>query len=146
MIHQVKVLIVDDNVNVRITLGNVLSDFDCVVTEVENGEDAFEKICEEYFHVVFFDNKLPQADGIEIIRQVRELDKAVGKLFLLTGYPEEDTKVEAEKLDVFHFLNKKDMKLIEIRTKFKEAVDELRSETSSKEHTTRNKDRERAPE
>jgi len=122
MSQQVKVLIVDDKPNVRITLKNILSDFDCVITEVETGEDAFEKISKEYFNVVFFDNKLPRADGIEIIKQVRELNKAIGKIFLLTGYPEEDTKIEAETLGVFHFQNKKDMDLFEIRRKFNEAI------------------------
>lgn len=119
---KVKVLIADDNPLVRITVRNILSIFDCVITEVENGEDALEKICEEYFDVVFFDNKLPKADGIEIIKQVRETGKSVGKIFLLTGYPEENTKVEADQLGVFHFLNKKDMDLSEIRQKFHEAI------------------------
>jgi len=122
MSEQVKVLIVDDNANVRITLKNVLSDFDCVITEAETGEDAFDKICEEYFHVVFFDNKLPKSDGIDIIMKVRELNKAIGKIFLLTGYPEEDTKIQAERLGVFYFLNKKDMDLSAMRNKFEEAT------------------------
>jgi CheY-like chemotaxis protein len=122
MSRQVKVLMADDNKLMRITLRNILSDFDCVITEVENGEDALEKISGEYFDVVFFDNKLPKADGIEIIKQVRETNKAVGKIFLLTGYPEENTKAEAEQLGVFHFQNKKDMDLSKIRTKFREAI------------------------
>ncbi|HLL77073.1 MAG TPA: response regulator [Pyrinomonadaceae bacterium] len=127
MSNQVKVLIADDNPDMRITLRHILSDFDCDITEVGTGEDAFEKISAEYFNVVFFDNKLPKADGLEIIKQVRELNKAVGKIFLLTGYPEEDTKVEANRLGVFHFQNKKDMALAgaflaEIRKKFREAL------------------------
>jgi CheY-like chemotaxis protein len=122
MSNQVKVLIVDDNKNVRITLKNILSVFDCDITEAENGEDAFEKISKEYFNVVFFDNKLPKADGLEVIKQVRDRNKAVGKIFLLTGYPEEDTKIEAQRLGVFHFQNKKDMDLFEIRKKFSKAI------------------------
>ncbi|HJQ33433.1 MAG TPA: response regulator [Pyrinomonadaceae bacterium] len=122
MSQQIKVLIADDNRNARITLRNILSVFDCTITEVETGEGAFEKISEEYFNVVFFDNKLPKADGIEIIKQVRKMNKAVGKIFLLTGYPEENTKVEAERLGVFHFQNKKDINLLEFRNKFREAI------------------------
>jgi hypothetical protein len=53
---------------------------------------------------------------------VRESNKAIGKIFLLTGYPEENTKAEAEGLGVFHFQNKKDMNLFEIREKFKAAI------------------------
>ena len=122
MSRQVKVLIVDDNRNVRLTLRNILSIFDCIITEAETGEDAFEKISEEYFDVVFFDNKLPKADGLEIIKQLRELNKAVGKIFLLTGYPEENTKVEAARLGVFHFQNKKDLDLFVIRLKVGDAL------------------------
>lgn len=123
MSQRVKVLIVDDNRNLRITLRNILSAFfNCAITEAETGEDAFAKISAEYFDVVFFDNKLPKADGIEIIKKVRELNKAVGKIFLLTGYPEEDTKAEAERLGVFHFLNKKDMDLFQIREKLQQAL------------------------
>jgi len=122
MSQQIRVLIADDNRNVRITLRNILSIFDCEITEVETGEEAFEEISAKYFNVVFFDNKLPKADGIEVIKQIRELNKAIGRIFLLTGYPEENTKVEAERLGVFHFQNKKDMDLDEIRSKFKEAI------------------------
>ena len=81
MRQRVKVLIVDDNRSMRITLRAILSVFDCVITEADTGEKAFTKISEEYFNVVFFDNKLPKADGIEIIKKVRELNKAVGKMF-----------------------------------------------------------------
>jgi CheY-like chemotaxis protein len=122
MCGPVKVLIADDNSDMRITLRNILSIFDCTITEVETGEDAFEKISDEYFNVVFFDNKLPNADGIEVIRKVKELNLTIGKIFLLTGYPEESTKYEAEELGVFHFQNKKDMNLKELRTKFNEAI------------------------
>ena len=122
MRQQIKVLIADDNPLVRITLKNILSEFDCAITEVDTGERAFEKISEEYFNVVFFDNKLPKADGIEIIKQLRDLNRAVGKIFLLTGYPEEDTKVEAERLGVFHFQDKQDMDFLEFRGKFMEAI------------------------
>jgi CheY-like chemotaxis protein len=124
MSRQIKVLIADDNQNVRITLRNILSVFDCDITEAETGEEAFEKISEEYFNVIFIDNKLPKADGIEVIKQVRKLNKAVGKIFFLTGYPEKDTRDEAEKLGVFHFQNKKDMDLTEIRMKLEQALKE----------------------
>jgi CheY-like chemotaxis protein len=124
MSRQIKVLIADDNQNVRITLRNILSVFDCDITEAETGEEAFEKISEEYFNVVFIDNKLPKADGIEVLKQVRKLNKAVGKIFFLTGYPEKDTKHEAERLGVFHFQNKKDMDLTEIRMKLDQALKE----------------------
>lgn len=122
MAEPVKVLIADDESNMRKTLIFILSDFDCVITEVETGEDAFVKICKEYFDVAFFDNKLPGDDGIKIIRRVRELNIEIGKIFLITGYPGEDPQLEAKELGVFHFQNKKDMDLKEIREKLNEAM------------------------
>ena len=58
MSDPVKVLIADDNLNMRKTLKNILYVFDCTIIEAETGEEAFERISKEYFDVVFFDNKL----------------------------------------------------------------------------------------
>src|SRR5690242_15491181 len=105
----VNVLIVDDNPNMRITFKNILSIFDCNILEAETGEEAFTKISNSYFDIIFFDNKLPEGDGIEVIRKVREANLKIGKIFLVTGYPEKNTKPEAQALGVFHFQSKDNM-------------------------------------
>ena len=123
MKRTVKVLIADDNPNVRKTLRNILLSFDCVITEVETGEDALDEICREYFDVIFFDNRLPRDEGIEIIRKARELNLEMGRIFLMTGFPEKNMKSESQKLGVFHFQEKNDMDFVnKIRGKFNEAI------------------------
>lgn len=123
MKEPVKVLIVDDNPMWRTTLEHVLSMFDCVITEVETGEDAFQKISEEYFDLLIFDNFLGSGDtGIEIIRKVREQNLAVGKIFVLTGYTTMSSAVEAMKLGAFDFLDKSSIDLNKLHKKFSNAL------------------------
>lgn len=122
MRDQIKVLIVDDKVNIRTTFRNLLYQYDCDFREAESGEEAFGKISKEYFDVVFFDNKLPGDDGIEIIRKIREFKLSVGPIFFMTGYPEENTKREADELKVFCFINKDKMNFREIVELFGKAT------------------------
>lgn len=118
----VAVLIIDDNPNMRKTLRNVLATITCEICEAETGEEALQKITRRWFDLIFIDNKLPGPDGIQVIKTVREQGLKIGKVFLLTGYPEENTKAKAEQLGVFHFQHKNSMDLLKLRDKVNEAI------------------------
>ncbi len=69
-----KILVVDDEKNIRLLLKEELSDEGYEVIEAENGEAELYKIKEEKPDIVTLDIKMPGEDGLTILRKIRETD------------------------------------------------------------------------
>lgn len=67
-----KILIVDDDKDLAMIMSDMLESYGYKVTCVHNGENAFEKLSENTFHAVLLDINLPDSNGYEICRQLRE--------------------------------------------------------------------------
>lgn len=67
-----KVLIVDDDVNVRDTLLQLLETKGFLVAGAENGREALKKVCQDKPHLIILDVGMPVMDGIETFRRLRE--------------------------------------------------------------------------
>ena len=119
----IEVLIVDDRVNVRRTIKNMLLDFNCNFTEATKGEDALSLIGKDLYDVIFLDVRLPDISGIETLRRAKQAQPNLGKVIMLTGDSEEETRIEAEKLGAFAYLDKAPVKREEVRKKFVEALE-----------------------
>lgn len=117
-----RVLLIDDRENVRVTLRNILLGFECVFTEAENGWRALELIPVNAFDVIILDIRLPGFSGIEILREARRLGIPLGKVIVLTGFPDAATRAEATELGVFRFLTKDPINRIEVRVAFADAI------------------------
>lgn len=74
MKDKIKVLVVDDAVVVRILVGNVLSqDAELeVVGKAQNGKAALEMISEARPDVVVLDLEMPEMDGLEVLKVLKE--------------------------------------------------------------------------
>lgn len=69
-----KLLIVDDTpVNLVVAKG-MLKDSQAQVETAESGEDCLELIKSNHYDIIFLDHKMPGLDGIETLRQAREID------------------------------------------------------------------------
>lgn len=69
-----KILIVDDEKNIRLLLNEELSDEGYDVISAQNGSEALQKIREERPDLVTLDIKMPGEDGLVILRKIRETD------------------------------------------------------------------------
>ena len=94
MTNHNKILIVDDDPNIREVLHVLLSSEGYDVTEAENGLIAIEYVFSGTpFKVVIMDIMMPEMDGIEVCRRIRE--KSLVPILFLTAKSQDRDKVEA---------------------------------------------------
>ncbi len=80
-----KVLIVDDEPNMRLLIREELEELGLEVDEASNGEEAIEKFQKGDYDLVTLDIEMPGTNGLEIAGRMRELKKNA-KIILLTAY------------------------------------------------------------
>ena len=100
-----KILVVEDDVNMNEILVSTLTDMDDEVLSAFDGEQAVELCRENHFDLVLTDVRLPGADGVETLGNIRKILPKV-KCIVITGYASEDTPVRAIRLNVDDYLFK----------------------------------------
>jgi DNA-binding response OmpR family regulator len=100
-----RVLVVDDEKNIRLTIAQSLQKLDLEVENAVNGEEALQKIRQDDFQLVLLDLKLPGMDGMEVLRKIRGFNKRV-KILIITAHGTVDNAVEAMKLGAVDFIQK----------------------------------------
>jgi DNA-binding response OmpR family regulator len=100
-----KVLVVDDEKNIRQAVALSLEKLDLEVDNAVDGEEALEKIRQQDFRLVLLDLKLPGMDGVEVLRQVRSFNQKV-KVLIITAHGTVENAVEAMKLGAVDFIQK----------------------------------------
>jgi two-component system response regulator AtoC len=98
------ILVVDDEQLIRWSLVERLRAEGHEVFEAATGQQALER-AREGVDLVLLDYKLPDMDGVTVLRRIKELDPDA-LVILLTAYASVETAVEAMKEGAFHFANK----------------------------------------
>ncbi len=100
-----RILIADDEVAIRQSLGSILGYEGFEVCEAENGPAALAKLAAERIDLLLLDVKMPQMDGFEVIARLREegLDLPV---VVISGHDAVSNAVEAIKRGAYDFLEK----------------------------------------
>ena len=102
-----KVLIVDDEANIRQSLLGVLSDenYDC--TTVDSGEACLTELARESYEAVLLDIWMPGLDGLATLSQIQELPAGSRPaVIIISGHGNVETAVKATKLGAFDFVEK----------------------------------------
>lgn len=100
-----KVLIVDDEKNIRLTLKTALKKAGYQVETAVNGEDGLSILKEEEIPVILLDMKMPGMDGIQFLKEIAN-DNFETKVIMITGYGSVETAVETLKLGAVDYLRK----------------------------------------
>ncbi len=100
-----RILIVDDEKNIRRTFGMVLSGEGFEVDEAESGEAALEKLSAGVPDLMILDVKLPGIDGLEVLRRARA-DHPRLPVVMISGHGTITTAVEATRDGALDFLEK----------------------------------------
>src|SRR2546430_17534626 len=98
------ILLVDDAADIRELLTAVLRD-DYEVSEAESGTALKQAFGRQQPDVVLLDIKLPDADGLDLLPQIKKQWPET-EVIVLTGNATFDAAVEATKRGAYHFLNK----------------------------------------
>ncbi|MEJ5257232.1 MAG: response regulator [Fervidobacterium sp.] len=80
-----RILVVEDEPNMRLLVAEELMDAGYDVDEAENGEDALRKFQERVYDLVTIDIEMPGMNGLELAGKLREIRREA-KLVLLTAY------------------------------------------------------------
>ena len=102
--EKAKVLVVDDEAVVRQSYQRTLSGISKVRAAL-GGREALELMEGESFDVMLLDLRMPEMDGIEVLRQVKKRWPEC-EVIVITGYPSIETAKEAVRLGAYNYLSK----------------------------------------
>lgn len=100
-----KILIIDDEKNIRNTLSHSLESEQYEINTAVNGEDGIKKFKEDNYNLVLLDMKMPGMDGVETLSKLKEIDRQV-TVIMITAYGTVETAVESMKLGACDYLRK----------------------------------------
>jgi len=103
----VRILIVDDEPDIRRSLSGVLEDEGYAALAVESGEACLDALGREACELVLLDIWLPGMDGMEALTRIQEMplpERPV--VVMISGHGNIETAVKATKLGAFDFLEK----------------------------------------
>jgi diguanylate cyclase (GGDEF)-like protein len=102
-----RVLIVDDDTSMRTVVKSLLTNAGYEVCEARNGKEGFDKALEMQPHILITDWLMPEMDGVELTRSLRQTKIGRGiYILILTALEAEDKLVEAFDAGVDDFMSK----------------------------------------
>jgi DNA-binding NtrC family response regulator len=99
------ILIVDDDEVMQQTLSDVLKKKGYEIFSVGAGNGALSIIKKNIIDLVLLDMRLPDVDGIEVLKRVKEMDTEI-LVIMMTAYSDVQTAVSAMKSGAYHYINK----------------------------------------
>lgn len=101
----VRMLIVDDEPNMRKVLADVFADEGMSVDVTADGLTAVSLINQNSYDVAIVDLKLPDISGIDVIKEIRRRNLST-IILMITAYSTVDTAIEAMKLGAYDYVTK----------------------------------------
>jgi DNA-binding response OmpR family regulator len=100
-----QILLVDDEANIRLTLGAMLRRAGHEVTPAEDGAAALRLLEQQPFDLLLVDLKMPGMDGMAVVAAARQRQPAIA-VIVLTGHGSLDTAIEGLHQGIFDYLLK----------------------------------------
>jgi two-component system, NtrC family, nitrogen regulation response regulator NtrX len=101
------ILIVDDEAEIRESLGEILKEDGYAVTSTATASEALILLRDASYDVMLLDIWLPDRDGLDVLTEVRSLAiESTPEVIIISGHGTIETAVRATKLGAFDFLEK----------------------------------------
>ncbi|MEM2147917.1 MAG: response regulator, partial [Candidatus Bathyarchaeia archaeon] len=94
MVENARILVVDDDENIRKVLMMILQDEGYNVDMAGTAKEAIEKTRKNFYNLALIDVRLPDMEGIELLTKVRDTTPRMRKI-IITGYPTLQNAIEA---------------------------------------------------
>ena len=92
--NRYSILVVDDDETIRTTMKAILQDEGYIVDLAATGEGAIQKTQEKTYNVALLDIKLPDMEGIELLKLLKDSIPRTRKI-MVTGYPSLQNAISA---------------------------------------------------
>ncbi len=99
------ILVIDDEDIVRTSCSRTLTPSGYEVRLAQNGQEGLKIMGEDKVDIVLTDLKMPDMDGIEVLRKIKQ-DWPEVEVIIITGYQTVDTAVKSIKLGAFDYIEK----------------------------------------
>lgn len=100
-----KILIVDDEQDIRKLIAKVLENRDFEVKTAADGIDALDMIALERFDLYILDVFMPNMSGLELMKKIKELD-SLAVIIITTAFSSIEIAMKAVRGGAFHYLTK----------------------------------------
>ncbi len=120
-----KLLVVDDESNLRLVVQKELSRQGHEVETASDGETAWALLEEADFDVLLCDINMPRLDGIGLLRRLREKSQNPPEVIMLTGNATVETAIDAMKLGAYDYLTKP-YRIVELAALVQQAAEKQR--------------------
>lgn len=125
-----RILIIDDEKNMRWAIKKALEKEGYNIYEAENGQDGLEKLEEIYPDLILLDLRMPMMDGMEALQRIKEINQDI-PVIMLTAHGTMESAVEAMKLGALDYISKPfDIEELKVLIKKALNVGELKSEVN----------------
>ncbi len=81
-----RILIIDDDGNIRTVIKTILEDEGYLVEVADTGLGAIQKSEKTFYNLALIDVRLPDMEGIDLLTKLRETEPKMRKI-IVTGYP-----------------------------------------------------------
>lgn len=100
-----KIMVVDDEQNIREIISEFLQEVGYSVTLAVDGMDALEKVAYEQFDLYIIDVYMPRMGGLDLITKLKEI-QPLAVIVVTTGYSSIDIAIKAIRTGAYHYLTK----------------------------------------
>jgi DNA-binding NtrC family response regulator len=91
---QARIIIVDDDENIRTTMKTILEDEGYCVDLATNGNEAIEMTQETAYNIALLDIRLPDMEGVELLKRIKNIVPRTRKI-MVTGFPSMQNAISA---------------------------------------------------
>lgn len=129
------ILVVDDEESILSSLSSILEDEGYQVAVGKSGADAIRAYTTDPPDLMLLDIWMPEMDGLETLRRVREL-VPTAQVMMMSGHGSIETAVKAIKLGAYDYIEKP-LSLENVTLRVKHALDQYRLEQENRSLRTR---------
>jgi DNA-binding response OmpR family regulator len=101
-----KVLLIDDEKEMRLLISMCIKNEDMIIDEAASGQDALKKLAEVAFDLIILDIMMPSMDGFEVLKQIRNELEMDTPVILLTALGETEQIVKGLQLGADDYVMK----------------------------------------